>query len=130
MKTIEKILGYPVIPEYNIDLLKKAGFYNGTGTKSLNFDTIVNEIFRLLTNASIFDSEKGFKLKKDIEQLVLRHDVDTAFKIGFLYSNLRLAYGLYKLLHKFPFKYRIGVSSVVFFMVNGETARKNYKLIK
>ena len=130
MKTIEKILWYPVIPEYNLELLRKAGIFNGTWTKEINFDSIIDEAFRLLTVASVFDTEKALRLRKDIEQLTVRHDSDTAFKIGFFYSNRRLAIWLYKLLYKFPFKYRIGVSSAVFFMVNGETARENYKLIK
>lgn len=130
MSTIEQILQYPVVSEYNIELLRKWEFFNGTGTKCINFDSLIDEIFRILTQASKFDTEKALRLRKDIEQLVIRHDIETVFKCGFWRSNRRLAIGLYKLLHKFPFKYKIGVSSVVFFAVSWKTAKENYKLIK
>lgn len=127
MKTIEKILKYKPVSEYNIELLRKWGFYNGTGTDDLNFDVLIVDVFALLRKAHIFDEKKTLQLQKDIEQLVIRHDIDTWFKIWFVRSNLRLAMWLYRLLHRFPLKYRVLVSLTVFYAVClTKKARKNY----
>jgi len=128
MRTIEKILWYSPISQEKIELLKKWGFYNGTGADGVFFDDIIKLCFEKLTQAQIFDYEKACELQNDITQLVVRHDIDTAFKIGFLRSNLRLATGIYKLLHIFPFSYRIVVPSIVFYATNfTKKARSNYK---
>jgi len=130
MKTIEKILWYSVISEYNTELLRKWGFYNWTGADWVFFDTLIDNIFAILTQADVFDSEKSIELRKDIVQLVIRHDIETWFKCWFFRSNYRLASGLYKLLHHFDFKYRFIVSFVIFRIVSGATAKKNYKKFK
>ena len=127
MRTIEKILWYPEIPEYNIELLKKAGLYNGTGTKDLWFDDIIDLVFKKIKESRLFDVNKASQLRRDIQQLVIRHDLDTFLKIGFLKSNLRLSFWLYKLLHKLGWKYRLIVPSIVFYAVNfTKKARNNY----
>lgn len=131
MRTITKILGYKPITQQNIELLTMWGFYNGTGADGLFFDNIIDEIFKSLRKTDIFQTHKWEVLREDIRQLVIRHDIDTGFKIGFRRSNRRLAWWLYKLLHHFPFKYRIVISLWVFYAVHFTSkAKKNYKLIK
>ena len=131
MRTIEKILWYPIVPEYNIELLKKWGFYNGTGADGVFFDGIINEVFKTLEKAKVFDSQKSFALRKDIQQLVIQHDILTGFKWGFFNSNRKLAYWLFLLLHNFPLKYRLIISLSVFYAVHcTKKAKNNYKLIK
>ncbi|NDK09744.1 hypothetical protein GW846_03115 [Candidatus Gracilibacteria bacterium] len=127
LKTIEKILGYKPISEYNIELLKKGGFYNGTGADGIFFDDIIDAIFVTLEKSKIFDPEKCLKLRKDIEQLVIRHDIDTGFKIGFFRANKRLTKGMFDLLYKFPMKYRLIIRLFLFYVVNfTKRARYNY----
>lgn len=127
MRTIEKILWYTPISDYNIELLRKWGFYNGTGADWVFFDKIIDDIFDILEEAKIFDATKKYRLRKDIEQLVIRHDIDIGFRIGFRRANKRLSRGLSKLLHKFSWKYRFTISNMVFYAVHyTEKARNNY----
>ena len=125
MRTIQKILWYKPIDDYKIELLRKWDFFNWTGADWIFFDDIINLVFQKLKDAHIFDEKKAFTLRKDVEQLVIRHDIDTGFKIWFLRANLRLAYWLYKLLHKFSFKYRFLVSFPVFYAVHFTSKAKN-----
>lgn len=127
MRTIQKILRYKPIEEYNIELLRKAWLYNWTGADGVFFDEIIDKIFEVLQKAEIFNQEKAFQLRKDIQQLVIRHDIDFSFKIWFLRSNRRLSVWLYKLLHKFPFKYKITIAIIVFYAVQfSQIAKQTY----
>lgn len=131
IQTIEKILKYKSISETSIYELEKIWFYNGTGTDWLNFDELIDNIFEILKSAKIFKRKKAFKLRKDIEQLVLRHDIDTKFKIWLFYSWRRLAVWLFKLLHHFSLFRRFILAVIVMYAVTlTPTARENYKLIK
>jgi len=127
LKTIEKILWYKPISEYNIELLKKWGFYNWTWADGIFFDDIIDAIFVTLEKSKIFDPEKCLKLRKDIEQLVIRHDIDTGFKIWFFRANKRLTKWMFDLLYKFPMKYRLIIRLFLFYVVNfTKRARYNY----
>lgn len=126
MQTIQKILWYPPLWEYQISLLEKAGLYNGTGTDDINFDTMIDAVLDLLKQAKIFDERKKMKLRRDIIQLVVLHDIETGFRLGFARANRRLAIAVYKLLHAFPYKYRIGVALAVYKIVSSNVAKKNY----
>lgn len=47
MRTIDKILGYPSLTPAQLDHLESIGFYNGIGTKELNFDRILEDIITM-----------------------------------------------------------------------------------
>lgn len=128
MRTIQKILWYEPFSEYIIEKFIQEGLYNGIGTKDLNLDKLVDVVIDTLEQAKIFDKKKSLKLKKDLTQLIVRHDLDTHLKIGFLRSNRRLAVWIYKLLYKFPFKYRILAAWIFFYSTHfTKQARLNYK---
>lgn len=126
MRTIEKILWYtPYTPE-QIWLLRVIGLYNGTGSDWIFFDRIIDAIFDTLEEAKIFNHKKKTQLRRDIEQLVIRHDCDFHFRIGFGLANRRLAYWLYQLLYKFPWRYRVGIAFIVYRAVSSKKAKEVY----
>lgn len=128
MRTIQKILWYSPFTEYEMTKLIDMGLYNGIGTQEVNLDKLVDEVFNILQNWKWFDKEKSQKLRRDINQLIIRHDLDTHLKIWFLYSNRRLAFWLFRLLYHFPFKYRCIISIVVYKAISWKTAKENYKI--
>ena len=131
MRTIEKILQYKPITDVQIYELEKMQFYNWVWTDWLNFDKLIDEVIEKLVEAHVFDLEKAKRLRKDIVQLVIRHDIDTKFKIWLYLSWQRLATGLFMLLHHFSFLKRLLVAITVFYAVTlTKTARQNYKIIK
>jgi hypothetical protein len=128
MRRIQKILWYNPIIDYNIELLKKWWFYNWTWTDWVFFDDLIDLVFLKIIDSKIFEANKSYILRKDIEQLIIRHDIDIWFKIWFLKSNLRLSIWLFRLLSKFKIKYRFWVWFWVFLLVHcTEKARNNYK---
>ena len=128
MKTIEKILWYTPLTHEQIELLWQAGLFNGTWADGVFFDDLIDKIFEILENLKVFDDWKWIDLRRDINQLVVRHDIDTGFKIWFFKANWRLAYWLYKLLHRFGFKIRFTIGAMVFYAVHfTKKARNNYE---
>lgn len=127
MKTIKKILWYTPLTHEQIDFLQKAGLFNGTWADGVFFDDLIDKAFEILWDLEIFDDWKGIDLRRDINQLVVRHDIDIGFRIGFFRANWRLAYGLYKLLHHFGFKIQFTIWAMVFYAVHFTSkARNNY----
>ena len=128
MRTIQKILGYTPLTHEQMELLRQAGLFNGTWADGVFLDDLIDKVFEILENLEVFNDWKGFDLRRDINQLVARHDIDIGFKIGFFKANWRLAYGLYRLLHHFGFKIRFTIWAMVFYAVHFTSkARKNYE---
>lgn len=128
METIKKVLWYTPLSDEKIELLKKASLFNWTWANWIFFDDLIDKVFEILKNLDVFDDWKWIDLRRDINQLVVRHDIDIGFRIWFFKANWRLAYWLYQLLHHFGFKIQFTISAMVFYVVHFTSkARKNYE---
>jgi hypothetical protein len=95
MRTIETIIPQPLTP-MQLDYAILASLYNGIGTEDMNLDDIIDLAIKKIPH---FDKEKRDQLELDLEQLACRHDIEWRYKLGFYRSNIRLAYGVWRLFH-------------------------------
>lgn len=123
MQTIEKILWYKPFWK-KLEVLRELGLYNGMGNDIYNFDSLLKEIIELVGRK--YEYDKNQKLYNDIQELVARHDLDYVLKIGKLKADIRLAYGLWQLLHWIDWKLRLWLCLAVFKALQSKEARNTY----
>ena len=115
MKTINTILEYNLTSE-EITCLEEAWIVNWCGGKWwVDFDKILRDNLEIIP---WFDKEKAFNLFTDIKLICFEHDIDFRFKKWFYLSNFMFAKKIFKLLHKFPIKYRFSIAWICFVLLN------------